>query len=151
MNNLDPLTRQRVIAALARVQPTSVYQLGTVSRSMRNETANKQRQLTALKHLVRRKVARIRHFESPIQVGGQRTRLRSALFNAKRTAFGIARLNPMLKKVSRRARRVFAARKAYEDYQKNAGNWNRFVRINAKIGLGNGLMTKEKARRMYGY
>lgn len=147
MNNLDPASRQRLISLLAIKNPASVYRLSATSRSLKNNTAEKRRQLNALKSVVRRKAAYVRHFKS-VTPGGQK-RLSSPLFEARRGATVIAKSLPVVRKASHRARRVFAARKAYADYQHGRGTWNRFVRINAKIGLGNSPMTKEKARKMY--
>lgn len=150
MNNLDPLARSQIIASLARVQPSAVIRLSTVSRAMRNETANKK-QLNALKRLVRRRVARMHHFESPRQPGGPRGRLRSPLHLNRMRAHGMRFYTPR-RLAARRTRMVqWRASLAYRNYNhyKTRAMWNRFVRIHAKRPGYNTTITQQQARNMY--
>ena len=151
MNNLDPLSRRTIIASLARLQPAAVVRLGTTSRAMQANTANKKRQLDALKRLVRRRVARIRHFESPRQPGRPRGRVRSPLYEARMRAHGLSFYTPRrlaAYKIRQAQWRATLAYKNYEDYRTNA-MWNRFVRIHTKRPGFNTTITRQQARNMY--
>lgn len=151
MNNLDPLARQKIIVSLARLQPASVVRLSMTSRAMRNETENKRKQLNALKRLVRRRVARMRHFESPIHPGGHRGRLSSPLYHARLIAHAYARMTPTRISGQKIRRLLHGAKKAYIDYTRHTTNamWGRFVRIHAKRPGHTAAITRQQARNMY--
>ena len=152
MNNLDPLSRRTIIASLARLQPAAVVRLGTTSRAMQANTANKKRQLDALKRLVRRRVARIRHFESPRQPGRPRGRLRSPLHEAKIRAAAFRYMSELTRRAAKRHDMYMSAARAYFNYERSGtqANWNRFVRIHAKRpGWFNTSITRQQARNMY--
>lgn len=141
MNNLDPLARQRIIASLARLQPASVFRLSTTSRTMQAATANKMKQINALKRAIRRRRAIKLHFEH--REPGFSGRLRNPLFEAKIEAHRRTRMTTP-------TRRLWAARRAYSRYeQKGTQNaWNEFVRAHAKRGIGN-IVTRKNARNIY--
>jgi len=140
MENLDPLARRHVIAALAVSQPASVFRLAATSRGLKNNTQDKRSQLTALKRLLHRKAAFRRH-------SNELGRLENNLFNAKRTAYRIGQMSPARQRAYTQKRLRNAAAVAYYQYQ-TTGNWNRFVRIHAKRGLG-GNISRVEARRLY--
>ena len=151
MNNLDPLSRQKIIATLARLQPAAVVRLSATSRAMRNETANKKRQIDALKRLVRRRRAIKLHFETPTQPGGPRGRLRSPLHMDRLRARAMTFYTPR-RLAARRTKMVgWRATLAYKNYNEHRTNamWNRFVRIHAKRPGYNATITRQQARNMY--
>lgn len=146
-SNLDPASRQQVIRALSRVDPATAVRLATVSRAMQNNSSQVQSQLDALKRVVRRKVARMRHFTPT-------GRLNENLWENRITAIRRGQMSPARRRAAIKRHLVMVSvPRAYTDYltasrgNKNAA-WNRFVRIYVKSG-GRANITREQARNRY--
>ena len=144
MNNLQPELLYEVARALARQSPATVYRLSLVNKKTKQAVAPTIRSLNALKRLIRRRVAIMRHFN-------QYGRLGNALYREKAKAVARSHMTPNQKRRSQQRNRAIAASVAYARYQ-NSGTevaWNRFVRAHIAAGR-NRTITRAIARNTYG-
>lgn len=141
--NLDPASRARFIQIMARIDPATAARLAAV----KSESEQTRSQLNVLKRLVRRRVARLRHF-SPSG------RLVSPLSQVRMRAVRRAHMSPASVSATKFRSRRFAANVAYMKYQTSAvGNrnrlWNIFTRVHAKSGRVPRNITRNVAHKMY--
>jgi hypothetical protein len=150
-SNIDPASRQQVFRALLRVDPATAVRLAAVSKSMQQNSGPLRAQLDALKRVVRRKVARMRHIET---VGGRSRLINQSLWNARQTAAQRGQMSPESRRASiKKHLRISVATRAYRRFESaKVGNrnaaWNRFVQIYVSSG-GKPNITRNEAFRLY--
>jgi len=150
-SNLDPASRQKVIRALSQVDPATAVRLAAVSKSMQQNSGPSRSQLDALKRVVRRKVARMRHIET---AGGSSRLINDNLWRAGQEAARRGKMTPANRQDAIKRHLMFrAVPRAYTQYlaaqvgNKNAA-WNRFVRVYIKSG-GKPNINRKEAWRLY--
>lgn len=125
------------------MSPKTLLRYAATSKSVWNATNVERRRIDALKRVVRRRVARMRHFD----VLGPLRRLKLPLFENRNAAIQRLTMSPGNVQAVKRERVRREARRAYGTYVRN-GNWNQFVRVHMKSG-GKPNISRLEARRMY--
>jgi hypothetical protein len=143
-NRIDKVMKP-VVKALS---PKSIIRYGATSRSAYNSLALERGRIAALKRILRRRVARMKHFNTP-PIPGARRFLRPSLQHARTVAITRAGMSPSMRRRAILIARTQAARNAFwKTSPKNQESWNRFIRIHVKSG-GSPSITLRRAVRMY--
>ena len=125
------------VVGTRKLSPKSLVRYAATSKNAYQSTAIERSRIAALKRVLRRRIARMRHFENGV--------LRTSLHEARTTAVARASMTP----AERRARRVSAVRNAFWRVNpNNPAQWRRFVQLHVASG-GSPNITVRNAIRMY--
>lgn len=125
------------------MSPKTLVRYAATSKNAWNATNVERRRIDTLKRLLRRRVARKRHFD----VLGPLRRLKLPLFQNRAAAVQRLSMSPGTVQAVKKSRARREAARAYGRYLQN-GSWNQFVRVHVKSG-GRPNITRLEARRMY--
>lgn len=131
------------------LSPKSLIRYASTSRNAYESTALERKRIAALKRVLRRRVARERHFDTPPFYGAHRM-LRPELQQARNNAAARAGMTPEQRRRNIQRMRVRAAHDAFWQAMStdNRASWNRFVRLHVKAG-GNPAVTRHNAISRY--
>ena len=128
------------------MSPKTLLRYAATSKNAWNATNVERRRIDALKRVLRRRVARTRHFDA----FGPMRRLKLPLFQNRAAAVQRLSMSPGTVQRVKIARARREAGRAYGTYERNGTNnaWNQFVRVHIKSG-GKPNISRLEARRMY--
>lgn len=125
------------------MSPKTLVRYAATSKNAWNATNVERRRIDALKRVLRRRIARKRHFD----VLGRMRRLKLPLFDNRAAAIQRLAMSPGTVQRVKIARARREAARAYGRYVQT-GNWNQFMRVHIKSG-GKPNINRLEARRMY--
>lgn len=129
-----------------KLSPKSLVRYAATSRRAYESTAIERSRIAALKRVLRRRIARMRHFEPP---HGSPRFLTRNLQEAHAIAIARAGMSPGLRKRNAQMRRIQAVRIAFGRLHPGTNaQWRRFVQMHVNIG-GSPSITFKNAVRLY--
>jgi len=125
------------------MSPKTLVRYAATSKNAWNATNVERRRIDTLKRVLRRRIARKKHFDA----FGPLRRLKLPLFENRAAAVQRLTMSPGTVQRVKIARARREAGRAYGTYVQT-GNWNQFVRVLIKSG-GKPNINRLEARRMY--